>query len=695
LIQHVTVDVIVVSSKRDDAEAISQALRNAGVAAHCEWFADLGEVAQRVSAAQTQLLFLFVDHRSDERIAQLAAQRTAHAPGLPVIVVAPSVDEDAICHALTNGAQDMVSLGNPTRLQAVALRELNHFRQAKALAGMQSSAQQLEQQVATLVNESADAIMLVQEGIVVGVNPAWMTLLGYGDDADLVGTPALDVFHDDSHAAIKGAMVATGNGQWAGHTLNLKAVGSDASALPLTAELELAVFDDEPCVRIVLALDDRRNEDKPRDIVEGSERHPLTGFFRRQRFLNEMEKHLEAPSRGGLWVLAYLKPDSIAELREQIGPLSSDDLLLEFARILQDHARQNDIYGQFGGDLFMVLMPRGTTRDALAWAENLRQAVARKVFEVAEKSLSATCTIGLAQFNSDTEDLPQLILKAQKAYLNGVKAGGNRCIVPELDDDDMARQQGDTAYVKKIKGALMQDNFRLVFQPVASLSGRSKQMFDVLLRMLDGGREVMPGAFLPPAKRNGLMKSIDRWVIMNALKFCSEHHPAGLFIRLSTESVLDDTLADWIGQQITESGVTPSSLIFQITESDIEARLLDAKRLATALRGHGALIALEHFGVTQQPLRTLEHVPLDYLKIDGSLMEGITSDKSLQRTVRSYIKMAEEKKIATVAERVEDANTMAVLWQLGIQYIQGFYVQGPEEIVLETDDGQPLSLATE
>ncbi|MFK8015545.1 MAG: EAL domain-containing protein [Gammaproteobacteria bacterium] len=682
--QHVSVDVIVLSAERDHCEAISQTLRNAGIAAHCHWHADLGELDQALAQGSVQLIFQFVTEQDSPDIGTLTAARDVQAASVPVIVVADLVNDDTICHALTHGAQDLVSLETPKRIQAVTLRELNHYRQATALASMQNSAAQLEEQVASLVNESADAIMLVQEGIVVSVNPAWLALLGYADDEDLMGTPAMDVFHEDSHIAVKGAMVATSNQQWAGHTLKVKAVGSDAAQVPVEVALELAVFDDEPCVRIVLERDISRDDERPRELVESTERHPLTGFFRRQRFLNEMEKQLEAPSRGGLWVLAYVKPDSIAELREQIGPLSSDDLLLEFARILQDQARQNDIYGQFGGDLFMVLMPRGTARDALAWAENLRQTVSRKVFEVADKSLSATCTVGLARFNSDSEELSDLILKAQKAYLTGVKAGGNRCVLPDMADEDEGHRKGDTVYIKKIKGALMQDNFRLVFQPVASLSGRSQQMFDVLLRMMDGGREIMPSVFLPPAKRAGMMKSVDRWVIMNALKFCAEHQPAGLFIRLSTESVLDLTLAEWIGQQVAESAVKPGSLIFQITESDIEARLLDAKNLATALKAHGCQVALEHFGVTQQPLRTLEHVPLDYLKIDGSLMEGISADKAMQGTVREYIDVAKDKNIATVAERVEDANTMAVLWQLGIEYIQGFYVQGPEEIVLES-----------
>lgn len=681
--QHAQVPVIVVSRREDDAEAISQTLRNGGCAAHCQWLAQTRDVPAALEAGAPELLFLF-DDGSGAEVGQLADLRDRLAPGTPLIVVAERVNEDAIAEALSQGAQDQVSLSNRVRLQAVALRELNHFRQARALQAMQASTEQLEEQLATLVNESADAIMLVQEGILVNVNPAWLTLLGYGDAADLVGTPALDVFDEASHTAIKGAMVATLNRQWSGGALKVKALGSDGSQIDVEADLESAVFDDEPCVRISLALDRTKADNVPREIVASSERHPLTGFFRRQRFLKEMERQLQAPSRGGLWMLAYVKPDSIAELREQIGPLSSDDLLLDFARMLQDHARQKDIYGQFGGDLFMVLMPRGTARDALAWAENLRKAVAAKVFAVGEKSLSLTCTIGLARFNSATEDLPSLILKAQKAYLAGVKEGGNRSVLPDLTDEESGHQKGDTIYVKKIKGALMQDNFRLVFQPVANLSGESQQMFDVLLRMMDANREMMPAIFLPAARRNGLMKNIDRWVIANAMRFCADQRPAGLFIRLSSDSLTDVTLVDWIGQQLSSTRVKPGALIFQINEADIEARLLEAKALATALKGLHCQVALEHFGVAQQPLQTLEHVPLDYLKIDGSLMEGIAGDKAKQKTVRNYIEVAEEKRIATVAERVEDANTMAVLWQLGIQYIQGFYVQGPEEIVLES-----------
>ena len=678
------VPVAVVTPRQDDAEAISQTLRNGGCAARCEWVEELGDLAGVMETQTPELIFYFVRADLTDELPHVADIRDRIATETPLIVVYEHSSEEAIAEAMTLGAQDLVSLASRVRLQAVGLRELHHCRQTRGLMSMQKSTHKLEEQLNSMVEESAEALMLVQEGIIVNVNPAWLKLLGFSDRDDVIGTPALDVFADEAHTAIKGAMVACAADNWGGHTLEAKGVGSDGSEIAVKVEFEAAQFDDEACVRVDFSLDERRIEQTPREIVASTERHPLTGFFRRQRFLQEMEKKLEEPSRGGMWLLAYIKPDGIANLREQIGPLSSDDLLLDFARILQDHARNNDVYGQFGGDLFMVLMPRGTARDAYAWAENLRKSVAAHVFEADDKSLSITCTIGLARFLDDTKDLSDLIIKAQKSYQNGLKDGGNCTHLPQLTDEEEGHRQGDTEYVRKIKASLMTDGFRLVFQPVANLGTQSQQMFDVLLRMLDSNREVMPGVFLPPAKRNGLMKNIDRWVIANALRFCADQRPQGLFIRLSADSIPDKTLVPWIASLISSTGVEPRSLIFQVTETDAEDRLRDVKELGAGLKGLHCQIAVEHFGVSQHPLQILEHVPLDFLKIDGSLMEGIAIDKAKQKTVRRYISAANERRIATVAERVEDANTMAVLWQLGVEYIQGFYVQGPEEIVLES-----------
>ena len=508
--------------------------------------------------------------------------------------------------------------------------------------------------------------------------------MGYDGDSDMVGTPALDVFGEDDHLTVKGALSACTQGNWSGHTLELKMCRADDGLTATKIQLERGLFDDEPCVRISVEIDTAKTDETPKQIVDGSAHHPLTGFYRRQRFLTEIENRLAEPSKGGLRVLAYVKPDNIHKVREQIGPISSDDLLLEFAKILQEHVRKDDLYGQFGGDLFMILMSRGTLRDAIAWAENLNATINDKLFEVGDKSISVSCTVGLAKHLISDEDVADLVLRAQKAYQLGLKEGGNTVSAPDLEKAAAEDRRGDTSQVQQIKTALMRDNFRLVYQPIASLNDQTEHIFDALVRMIDEeGREIMPNQFLPAAARHGMMKTIDRWVIATAIRFCKQQQTCRIFVRLSVESILDASLFEWIKQQIEAADIKPSLMIFEVTENDAENNLKPVKQLATELSDMGSCFAIEHFGLGSHPLQLLEHIPADFIKIDGSLMEGITTDKRLQQKVKDFVNGATRKNISTVAERVEDANTMAVLWQIGLQYIQGFYVQGPEEIVIE------------
>lgn len=676
--------IIVVSNRPDDAEAIKQILRNAGSMAQCHSMTDTKELVVAMQELDPVLLVIFENDFTSARFTLSVQARNAHKPELPVVAVQPRVSEESIAAAMEAGADELVSLGNKARLQFVAKREIERCRQARALRDMQESAVQLERQLEALVKDSPDALLHVQEGIIIDANPAWLELTGYDRGVDMVGTPALDVFAEKDHLTVKGALAACTQGNWSGHTLELKMIKADGDLIPTRVQLERGLFDDEPCVRISVEVDSVKAADTPRQIVDGSAHHPLTGFYRRQRFLTEIENRLAMPSKGGLRVLAYVKPDNIHKVREQIGPISSDDLLLEFAKILQEHVRKDDLYGQFGGDLFMILMPRGTFRDAVAWAENLKTAINNKVFEVGDKSISVSCTIGLAKYMATDEDVADLVLRAQRAYQLGLKEGGNTVSAPDLESSDAKDRHGDTALVQQIKSALMRDNFRLVYQPIASLNDQSEHIFDALVRMLDDdGREIMPNHFLPAAKRNGLMKTIDRWVIATAIRFCKQQQSCRIFVRLSVESILDESLFEWIRQQIESAQINPSLMIFEVTEHDAENNLKPVKELATRLTGIKSCFAIEHFGLGSHPLQLLEHIPTDFIKIDGSLMEGITTDKALQEKVKGFVNGAIGKEISTVAERVEDANTMAVLWQIGLQYIQGFYVQGPEEIVIE------------
>jgi EAL domain-containing protein (putative c-di-GMP-specific phosphodiesterase class I) len=229
----------------------------------------------------------------------------------------------------------------------------------------------------------------------------------------------------------------------------------------------------------------------------------------------------------------------------------------------------------------------------------------------------------------------------------------------------------------------MENRFRLLQQPIASLLGEDRGMFDVLVRMIDEqGQELLPAEFMAAAERNDLMKNIDRWIIGASMSFCASRKVQQLFVRLSKDSVRDKSLLQWLANQLKATRIEPQRIVFQVSEQVATEYLSDTSDLATGLRKAGFLFALEHFGTGRDPARLLAHLPVNYIKVDGTLMQGLSVDQNLQQRVRDFVGQAKIKKVSTIAERVEDANTMAVLWQLGIEFIQGYFVNEPEQVVM-------------
>ena len=155
-----------------------------------------------------------------------------------------------------------------------------------------------------------------------------------------------------------------------------------------------------------------------------------------------------------------------------------------------------------------------------------------------------------------------------------------------------------------------------------------------------------------------------------------------MFVRLSRDSLRDETLGPWLRQQLTASRVDPRRVVVELPEDVAITNLRETKVLQELLRPLGLELAIENFGASADPGHLLSHVSVNYVKIDGALMQGLANDRTLQEQVKALVQEARSQGAATIAERVEDANTMAVLWQLGIEFVQGYFVSSPEEVVL-------------
>jgi diguanylate cyclase (GGDEF)-like protein/PAS domain S-box-containing protein len=669
------VPLIVVSQQDDNLAVVNAALREAGHPVHCRRVDDPAGLEDAIAEQKPDLILLFADETALD-LAGLGVTLSRMRPPIPLILVREQVTERMIADAVSAGARDVVSLAHRNRLKAVVERELRTQRLKAALDGVVSSASQYKQELRSLMDGAAEAIADVQEGIVVHANPAWLATFGFGEEQELFGQPFMDLFADTDQAALKGGLTACLRGKWNDESLPATAQRRGGDPIPVQLRLERVTVDNEPGVRVTIP-GEKTVETNAEDLVsEALFRDPSTGLFLRHHFLEQLESRLRQSLKGGVRAVAYIRPDNFSRVHNDVGILGTEALLLRFAELLREFMQPNDLYGRFGGTIFAALLERGTMTDIEAWAERLRKAVATQVFEVDRQSTTLTCTLGIAEISGETIPVADILTAAEKACRSGRDAGGNKV---QLCDATSATQKiriSDAIWVPRIRAALMQNRFRLLHQPIASLQEEVEGMVDTLVRMVDeSGHMVLPKEFVPPAERAHIMKNVDRWVIGASLSFCASKQPTLVFVRLSRDSVVDETLADWLQARIQSLRVKTSSVCFQISEDVATQQLKQTKELAERLQAAGFQFAIDHVGTGRDSAQLLNHVPMQFMKIDGSLMQGLNRDQELQRRVGGLAQVAKKLNIKTIAERVEDAKTMAVLWQLGIAYFQGNFVQ--------------------
>jgi multidomain signaling protein FimX len=677
--------MIVMTRSQDHVEAINSTLRKAGHPVHCTWLPDARDLGDALTQINPEMLIAFIDELGVD-LSSIMKVKQQSAPGMPVLIVRETVDEAIIADAMRLGCQDVVTLANRSRLQAVATRELRAHRLERALSTTLSSAREYREQLQNFLEGSADAITHVQEGIIVDANKAWLELFGYADNDALTGTPLMDMFEPETHPALKGALVACLQGKWSGHSLKVQALMSDGSSLALELLLTKADYENEPAIRIAISALHKKDTALEVQLADAVKNDATTQFLQQRHLIAAVRERAAQTMKGGVRQFAHIKPDRFIDIQHAIGVLESEDFLGQLADLLRAQLTPTDICGRFGGNGFLVMLERGTIKDVETWAENVVKRVNEHVFNSGEKTLSATVTAGLGLLPSTSPDVSAAITDAVSATRRGRELGGNQMYVVDKADTDTRVQAYDKIWVKHIKSALMENRFRLVQQPIASLLGEDKGMFDVLVRMLDEqGNEVLPAEFIAAAERNDLMKNIDRWVIGASMSFAANRKASCIFVRLSKDTMLDKSLLSWLETQLKSLKIEPKRICMQVTEELATQYVRPTKELAESLRKLGFRFALEHFGTGRDPLKLLNDIEMNFIKVDGSLMQGLSTNQIQQQRVKGLVEAAKRKSIETVAERVEDANTMAVLWQLGIEFIQGYFVNAPEDVTMSGD----------
>jgi diguanylate cyclase (GGDEF)-like protein len=689
-----SISIAVLSENQDDVALVNGALRDAGHAAKCHWINKPRDLSAALEAENIELIILNCDHYPDS-VRQVIKQKDRHNPEVPVLAMQQDADETSIQKAMESGACDLVSMGLKSRLQTVVSRELRALRVERALNSTMHSAIEYKKQLKDYMQSSSSAIALVEEGIITDINDAWLSLFRSASNDEVIGLPLMDSFEAESQAAIKGALVAAIAGKWSADEKLIArspVISDDSNEVHL--EFKKFVLDNGPCVQVRISAPDRDSREPTKLVHDALKRDPTTLFFHRAQFLERLNKRLGRKPSSGMHILAYVKVDRFSEVLGKVGILNSDEILGQFAEVVRKRLHPRDVAGRFEGTSLMVLLERGKAKDAEVWGKQLCEHVRKQTFEVSDRSTQLTCTVGICAANEVFSNLEEFVSATLGAYRIGKEAGGNVTILSDTADEDTKQKEFDAIWVKHLKSALMDNRFRLAQLPIAGLRSDGIEMYDLLVRMLDEqGNSVLPSEFLPAAERNNMMKHIDRWMIKSAIDFCNNSEADRVFVRLSRQSVLDATTIPWMEQEFESRKFDCTRLVMQLPEQDAAKHIKQTRAVVKSLRAMGVGFALEHYGVEQERFQILDILKPDYVKVDGELMHSLMTDKEMQHNVERIVRAAAERNIKSIAERVENANAMAVLFQLGLDYMQGHYVHEPEVVLQDRESGRHTSLA--
>lgn len=409
-----------------------------------------------------------------------------------------------------------------------------------------------------------------------------------------------------------------------------------------------------------------------------SQRDALTGLNNRHALRARLDRRLfEWQERAGRSVtLLYLEADRFRALRDRLGMAAADLLLVDLAVWLTDRFAATEM-AHLGDACFCALVDQDAT-EARDRAARLCEAAAEKLFDVGGESVSITLSIGIAtpqmQFRSGEDWLGAAALACDIAH----DGGGGRVELQRAAAVDVADHEQYAHYARLLRSGLQTDGFYCVYQPIMNLRGKPVERYDVLLRVRDSqARELNVERMFAVAKAEGLQAAVDRWVIEHILAVLRRRIAAGaatvFFIKLSADTLGDSETGQWIAQRIVEAQIDTRQLVFEFAETDVAAAVLSADRLLASLHGLGCGIALEHFGSLPGTARVLGRIPVDYVKIDATLL----SRQEERHRIHALLERSSPTGVQVIAGFVEDAASLAALWQWGVQYIQGNFLQAP------------------
>jgi diguanylate cyclase (GGDEF)-like protein len=431
--------------------------------------------------------------------------------------------------------------------------------------------------------------------------------------------------------------------------------------------------------------------------ILNSQHDALTGLANPTHFERGVQQRVQSGPAAAPFALLYLDIDGMQRINEAFGFHSGDEVIQRIAELIRGALDGNGLSTRVRGDRFAVFVPGAGVDEATRLASELTDAISRLSFVADGETLPVSVCIGFVAPPPGERplDVEHLLAAAELACKSAKRRGAGSVEAYEDGGVTSLHRQGELLATMSVQQALKNNELQLEAQPIIGLSREAGGLmgFEALVRMRDpGGRLLAPDKFFAAAQRCGLMPALDRWVICGTLRELRDaprtlrELPLGIGINVSAETLISGDFTDFLQEELTRNGLPAELVCLEIKESAALNHVRDAERLIGACRQIGCRVALDDFGRGLSSLAHLKDLPVQHVKIDGSLIRRVLDDRYAESMVAGLIAAARTLGVTTVAEHVETEALAKRLAELEVDCGQGFHFARPAPFARVIDE---------
>lgn len=678
------INLVVIDDSFDSEEKIISTLRTAGHTARSSRVEDDEDLLE-VLKKQTPDIIIYFEGMELISLKQTidCIKKDKRSENCRVISVNKTEQPDVVA-AMRNGAVDATIFTDISHLILIITREHQSLTGARQVSKLKKAFNESERRCTSLLDSSRDAIAYIHEGMHVYSNRSYLEMFDIEESDDLEGLPILDMVAVEGRDGFKGFLRNYTKSDGGVEKLDTTLHKPDGEEFSGEMEFSPAQIDGEPCIQIIIRKEDINSEELERQLKLLSQKDQLTGLFNRQYSIEKLETTISDCEQGKYTAaLMEIHIDNFDEIKHSVGVIESDQYIVDAAKALEKTIHGEDVLSRYSHDSFTVIA-NGYNKDNIeSYAGELQKAISQLETSIKGSQVNTTCCVGIALIDSDSPEYNDILARSEKAVDAATKKGANQLFIYQPEKGELTRHEVDAKFKEQLTDALKNDKFLLHYQPIVSLHGDTDERYEVFVRMSTENKNelIMPQDFLPAAERIGMSIAIDRWVLYRTIsehsKRAKQDKKTRFFIKLSASSLKDDTLIDWLTYQIKEKEIPANTLNFEVKETVAVTNLKNAKNLSHKLKTIGCGFILDDFGTGTNPFQLLDHIHADYVRIESSFMDKLGENPQNQEAIKNIAEKAAELGKLTIAQHVPDATSLSLLWGMGVNFIQGYFLQEP------------------